>query len=157
MPPAALRELLPELRGFPRLKELTLEGQKEQGFAFPTAELRHLPALEKLAVLYFGTMALSEPLPRLTSLAAGNAHRLVVGAGAALPSLRSLETEAIDALVLRGSLPQLTSLGIYGDDTIPSAVRVSAPLRAGRPAGRCSFPARVLRRSAWASRAATLH
>ena len=113
-------ELLRVLRAFPRLKDLALEGHCDEGFTVPTAALRHLPALERLDVCSFGTMALSEPLPRLTSLAASYARRLELGAGATLPSLRSLESEGVYTVVLRCSLPRLTRLCIKGNDAGPS-------------------------------------
>ena len=129
--PASLGRLVPTLRTFPRLKRLTLEGQMEQGFALPTAVLRHLPALESLDVREFGSMALSEPLPRLTSLTIGRAYRVEVGAGAALPSLRSLDSYDIGTVVLRCSLPQLTRLGIRRD-RLHAATQVGTLMLAAR-------------------------
>ena len=136
MPPAQLKELVPPLRAFPRLKRLTLEGQLQQGFALPTAVLRHLPALESLNVRGFGSMSLADPLPRLTSLTVRSGYRLEVGAGAALPSLCSLQSYEIDTVVLRCSLPQLTRLDIRGDDATPAVAQVSASSEhsgSGRP------------------------
>ena len=116
MAPAPLSELLPALHGFPRLKHLTLRGHKEEGFALPTAVLQHLPALESLIVGHIGSLSLlSERLPRLTFLEVGYAHRLELGAGAALPSLRSLDSDGVETVVLRCSLPQLTWLCVRGE------------------------------------------
>ena len=145
-----LSELLPALRGFPRLKQLTLEAEIDEDFILPTAELRHLPALERLDVCSFGSMALSEPLPRLTSLAVGYAFRLEVGAGAALPSLRSLESEAVDVVVLRGSLPRLTRLVIRAEEAVHETTLVSIQ----KLACGCFLPATQPRCSALADKAA---
>ena len=145
-----LRELLPELRAFPRLKELTLRGHYEEGFALSAAVLRHLLALEKLVVLYFGSVSLSEPLTRLTCLVAYSGYRLEVGAGAALPCLRSLDTEAIGTMVLPGILPQLTRLRIQGDERTAAPALVSVPMLGGY----CFVSTRLPWRSAVAREAA---
>ena len=150
MAPGPLAALVPALRGFPRLKRVTLDGRFDEGFAL--AELRHLPALESLEVSCFDTVSLlSETLPRLTSLAVIYGNRLEMGAGAALPSLRSLVTEDVETVVLRGSLPQLTLLGIREINPLLVVSHVSVSMLAGS----CLLPDSMLLRSAWAGEAAT--
>ena len=127
MKPAPLKKMLPDLRAFPCLAKLNLEGDVEENWVLvlTSARLRQLPALEGLTVVGFGRMSLSEPLPRLTSLEVRNGHRLEVGAEVTLPSLRCLTSEAVGTVVLRGSLPQLTWLHIEEDTPNGNTAHVS--------------------------------
>ena len=126
MTPAPLSELLPALRSFPRLTHFKLHGQLNEGWPFPAAGLRHLPALESLSVDMYGSVSVAEPLPGLTSLMVGSADRVKLGTHASLPGLRSLELYYVKALVLRCSLPQLTGLHIGGDYDTHETAHVSA-------------------------------